>query len=176
MLQKNILASLPIESKLIVLKKKNEYYYFIKNSNQFFLYKIENSYIPPFFDKWSNSLNLIKKGKSLCLENRNVNSFFYNWNNFNYSKIKFTGKGYKLDKYLNKYYFFFNYSHIKLLKTLNLINFRLKKQKIMFIWKSTKSFLNLTKNITHLRYFNKYTKRGLRISRMRILTKNKRKK
>lgn len=169
--------TLPYNSNITILKKYNTYYLLIKTTKNFFLYKVNVTCLNFLqIDSWSNSINLLLHIKQSNNSINILNYFFFNWNNFDFNKIRFTGKGYKLDKYFNRYYFFFNYSHIKLLKTKNIINFRLKKQKLLFIWKKTKKMSFIMTNIVKLRYLNKYTKRGLRFSRMYVLTKNKRKK
>lgn len=177
-MSKKIWLTLPNDVITAVLQKNNLNFILLKNTEYFFLVKLKKNTIF-FIDRWVNSITIIldvdasTEHKLLISK---INLFFSNWNNFNFEKIKFTGKGYKLDKYYNRYYFFFNYSHIKLLKTINLVNFRLKKQKLFFISKGVRKFTNLMRSIINLRYINKYTKRGLRLSRMHILVKNKRKK
>lgn len=126
-----------------------------------------------YVNKFLNTV-LIKK-KSIY-KSINITSVLNDFNSIRYFKIVFSGKGYKLDTINNKYYFFFNYSHLLVLFIRKMVHLRIKKNKILFFRVNSSNnsiFINSIKNI---RKINKYTQKGIKISRSLFFTRNKKKK
>jgi len=91
---------------------------------------------------------------------------------WNFKKIKYRGKGFKVKKFnqLSKITFRLGKSHwTKLLyNNFCIIIKRTKKNTYCFISIKNKIFIGLKKTITKIKGVNKYTKRGLRLTRQFI--------
>jgi hypothetical protein len=95
-------------------------------------------------------------------------------NNYNFVKIKFSGKGYKIKKNNKKHILLmFNRAHITHLWWRNIFLKKLKKYKIYI--KYTQVSFKLLKTILSVRNINIFTKKGLRQSKQ-LLYKKKGKK
>lgn len=136
----------------------NNYYCFIKISSSVNI-KLKSTTIIEFWSK--HKIDDIKFY---------IKQFYLN----EYSKIKFTGKGYKIKKNTqNSLVLLFNRAHTTTLWWKNLFLKKLKKYK-MYI-KYTPSNRSIINTIINVRYINIFTKKGLRQSRQ-ILLKKKGKK
>lgn len=166
---------LPTFSRLLVIKNKTLNFLLIYSINSFFIFPVKSSSLI-YINKWLSYLEFSRQFNILFLKIKLINLIVINWNNFLFKKIKFSGKGYKLDKFDKKLFFFFNFSHIKLLILKNIFCKRIKKNKLVFFFFNYKKEIDLIKKILNIRKINKYTKKGLRLSRTVILTRNKKKK
>lgn len=177
-MRSNFLINLPKNIKIIVLSvRKNNYKKIIflnKTKKMVIVYK--NDII---FDKWSNSLILlkyIKNNDKLRLENK-LNIFLNSLNIYFYSKIKFKGKGFRIKFFkkikILKFYFGKSHKTFLFLKKIN----KKKINKYKFIISGlNKTKINLIKKIIcNIKPINVYTLRGLRLSRQ-IIFKRKGKK
>lgn len=117
---------------------------------------------------------LIKKKH--ILKTIDINNFLNDYNSIKHYKIIFSGKGYKLDTIKNKYYFFFNYSHLLVLFFKKTIFLRIKKNKIMILRFNSNNNNELIEKIKNIRKINKYTQKGIKVSRSLFFTRNKKKK
>ena len=138
----------------------NTYCCFLKFSKKFKISLLNNT-----------TLEVVGVCKSTILMiNKYLQKFYF----CNFTKIKFTGKGYKIKKNSKKsIMLLFNRAHITIMWWNNIIVKRLKKYKIYIKYLTTnKKIVELLLNI---RPINIFTKKGLRKSRQ-ILLKKKGKK
>lgn len=124
------------------------------------------------FFKKSNTL-LINSNNSISLSfaNNYLSNFINTWNIFFLKKIKFKGKGYKVVKNKNFLYLIFNHAHLTWFIFFNIICYRLRKQKYIFIYKNFKLLNQIAKNIYNIRPINIFTRRGIRLSKQKIFNK-----
>ena len=152
---------------LSVFKKNKITYLYIYNINYCCLIKtnktvkVKNKQNVDIYNQKKNELNLI-------------NSFIKQFNLCNSTKIKFTGKGYKIKKSSKEsLILLFNRSHTTTLWWRNIFLKKLKKYKIYIKYNPlNKKIINTLINI---RPVNIFTKKGLRNARQ-ILLKKKGKK
>ena len=150
-----------------VLLKKDRMYIYVYNKNFYCFFKILKSF------------NLRLKNSSYLELDNYFNSNFININNYlkqfylcQFTKIKFTGKGYKIKKNTKKsIVLLFNRAHITVLWWNNLIIKRLKKYKMYIKYIQG----DIIKQIINIRCINVFTRKGLRESRQ-VLFKKKGKK
>jgi hypothetical protein len=99
-----------------------------------------------------------------------LNPFLKQFSTCESTKIKFTGKGYKIKKNSkNSLVLLFNRSHTTTIWWKNIFLKKLKKYK-MYI-KYTKMNTKIIETITNIRPINIFTKKGLRKSRQVLLKK-----
>ena len=156
-----------------VLKKKNYFYIYIYNKNYFFLLKLN------FATKWyfkNNSIieiNTTNHDKN-HIDLKKLNSFLKQFYLCEVTKIKFTGKGYKIKKNTtSSIIMLFNRAHMTVIWWNNIILKKLKKYKLYI--KYTPYNQHIVRTILSLRNINIFTKKGLRKSRQ-IVYKKKGKK
>jgi len=171
MLITKIIIPLNIKINLTNLKRREQVIITLSNNlfNLNFFSKNKDLYINKF-------LNIIYL-KGFCFLKGKIflKKFISDFNNLFYKKIYFSGKGYKLETNKDKYYYFFNYSHLIMLKYKKIIYLKTKKNKFsLFFFKNQSK--NLLTCISNIRRLNKYTKKGIRFSRSIFFTKNKKKK
>lgn len=151
---------------------KDVYNLYIYNANAYFFITILRAKI--FFKL---SINIIKlfhvyKHYNTTKLQSLINKFFMTWNTVLYKKITFTGKGYKIVKWKNLIFFFFNAAHVIFLINRNSVLKKIRKNKILFFFKDYNSFnFFFFLNVIKVRYVNLFTKRGLRFSRQLIRKK-----
>lgn len=163
------------------------------NNLKFSLFNIKNfTWLYLYNDKYSiflktNSQNKLSvlSSQTIVIENRYKNSIFFfkktilykyikQISSFNFIKIKFSGKGYKIKKNnKNNLMLLFNRAHITHLWWKNIILKKLKKYKLYLRY--TQNNKIVIKTITKIRSINVFTKKGLRQSKQ-ILFKKKGKK
>lgn len=90
---------------------------------------------------------------------------------FYFSKMRFTGKGYKVKKTKKKksFKFYFGRSHISYAFGGGLIFKKLSKFRFFFISNNKKRINKIKNMIIKIRLINKFTKRGLRFTKQFIL-------
>jgi len=173
---KHINIILPPQFETIIIKKNNELIINSYNMNYNFNFFINNK--KSFFqiNKFNNTLKIYHRNvqNNQILINSTINNFIKLINIYEFVKIKFKGKGFKIGFYKNKNImnFFFGASHINTFLIKNSVIKKINKYK--FIIKSTniKELNELSKKIVNIRKINFYTLRGLRKSRQ-ILIKRK---
>lgn len=101
----------------------------------------------------------------------NLNMFISKWGCMSSTKIKFSGKGYKLVKQDSCFSLFFNTSHTQWLLLFRTLSLKLTKQKYLFLGKNSAKLGGMINFFMKTRLVNIYTKRGLRCSKQKILKK-----
>ena len=105
-----------------------------------------------------------------CKLFKSVSSFVRQFGLSNFSKIKFSGKGYKIKKDSNSsVVLLFNRSHTTKIWWRNLFLKKLKKYKLYINY--TKKNREIINKVLSVRYCNIFTKKGLRKSRQVFLKK-----
>lgn len=157
---------------LSIFKKNQHIYVYIYNTQYYCILKIPSN-IKIFLEK-TKKFTLIYKNPQINNIYNSINSFLKQFFLYEYTKIKFTGKGYKIKKNTNKsLILLFNRSHITILWWQNIFIKKLKKYKIYIKYNNINK--NIIPNILNIRNINIFTKKGLRKSRQ-ILLKKKGKK
>jgi hypothetical protein len=171
MLYTKIIIPINVKAKIINFNNSKKVLIIFTNNIMSIILKFLNSNI--FFNKFLNIIYL--RGFIFNKDSIYLKLLINDFNSIIFKKILFSGKGYKLETNKNKYYFFFNYSHLIMLNFKKIIPLRLKKNKfiILFLNKNNKNLINSIKNI---RLINKYTQKGIKLSRLSFFTKNKKKK
>jgi ribosomal protein L6P/L9E len=148
----------------------NNIYIYIYNTNIFLLLNFSNYTI--YFNKFLNIIKIKNKRLSKKIHNKKfLNNFLFTWDNFFFSKIYFLGKGFKLKKINKNIYFNFNYSHIKLLISQNVLIKKIQKTKLLIFSKNLSNVKALSLKIKNIKGLNPYTKRGLRGSKQIVYKK-----
>jgi hypothetical protein len=173
---KHINIILPPQFEVILLKKKKELKINLYNKNYKFSFFLDSKKSFFFINKFNNIIKIYHKNvfNNQILINTTLNNFIKLIDVYEFIKIKFKGKGFKIGFYKNKNImnFFFGASHINTFLIKNMLIKKISKYK--FILKSTNviELNNLSKQIVKIRKINYYTLRGLRKSRQ-ILIKRK---
>jgi len=155
-----------------IFKKKNHLYIYIYNKNFFFLLKFLEK-------KWHfKNRSTIEINNHANYENhldlKKLNNFLKQFYMCDVTKIKFTGKGYKIKKNTkSSVIMLFNRAHMTVFWWNNIIVKKLKKYKLYI--KYTHYNQTAIRTILSLRSINIFTKKGLRQSRQ-IVYKKKGKK
>ena len=151
---------------LSVLKKKKLIYIYIYNNNFFCIFKTSS-----VVNIMNNTFLRITK---IDIQTNKLNLFIRQFYQCTFSKIKFSGKGYKIKKNSKQsLILLFNRSHTTTIWWKNSFIKKLKKYKIYV--KCTNRNANIIQTILKIRPINIFTKKGLRDSRQ-ILKKKKGKK
>lgn len=176
---KNYNINLPSETKIILWKKKN------KTNTNIYLIKLNKKFKLTFWetnvkiDKWTNSIIFEKNENYLYKSNikNNFEKFFNSWNLFYFNKIKFKGKGFRIKffKKIKLIKFYFGRSHKTFILLKKTLKKRINKYKFILMGLNKNKILIISKKITNIKKINKYTLRGLRLSRQ-IIYKRKGKK
>jgi hypothetical protein len=151
----------------VILKKENINYIIIYNNNFCCIIKTIKQI------KILNN-NFIKLNNNLIVVDY-LNTFLKQFYLCNFTKIKFTGKGYKIKKNTKQsIILLFNKSHTTTLWWSGIFLKKLKKYK-MYLKYNNKQDFTILNTILNIRPINIFTKKGLRSSRQ-ILLKKKGKK
>jgi len=165
--------SLPPMANVTVIKNGNSFAYYVYNN--FFFYKIgqnSNKYYH-FFDTETNTISFIapyyNPFSNLFLHF--INIFLFSWNNYFYEKIKFTGKGYRIELRKKKKIitFYFGHSHDTIILFRSIILIQAHKYKFIVVKNSWQKLRLLNRLVTKIKPMNIYTKRGIRNARQVIL-------
>jgi hypothetical protein len=173
---KHINIILPPQFEVVVLKKNNELILNLYNNKYNFKFFLQNNNNFFYINKFNNIIKIYNKNvfNNQTLINYTLNNFLKLIDIYEFVKIKFKGKGFKIGFYKNKNVmnFFFGASHINTFLIKNMLIKKISKYK--FILKSTNlmGLNSLSKKIVNIRKINYYTLRGLRKSRQ-ILIKRK---
>ena len=156
----------------------------LKNNSSLLLYLYSKNYYC-IFTIYKKSIITIKVDRILGVDNvllkfkqlesqKKFDCFIKQFNVYNYFKIKFAGKGYKIKKYPNKgINLIFNRAHRTHMYYNHVICRRIKKYKIYI--RCVIFYKEIVDALVNVRKVNIFTKRGLRITR-RLLQRKKGKK
>lgn len=160
---------IPISLNLIVITYLQHNIIYITNK-QFLMYtnyKLSFTYFDPTTTSFSTIFNYINLFSKLFANHiTDHNKMLIAWNKIYIKKIKFKGKGYKFTKQKNQLSLFFNHSHITETLFVNTFFYRQRKFKFLLLNKNQTTLMQIVTKILSTRIINKYTKRGLRTSRM----------
>ena len=146
----------------VILKKENINYIIIYNNNFYCIIKARKQ-----IEILNN--NFIRLNNDLIVA-YHINKFLKQFYLCNFTKIKFTGKGYKIKKNTKQsIVLLFNKSHTTTLWWSGIFLKKLKKYKI-YLKYSNQDFAILN-TILNIRPVNIFTKKGLRNSRQVLLKK-----
>jgi ribosomal protein L6P/L9E len=158
---------IPLNINYIVLKTNkigNQNYLLIYNTYCTELLKFKSLFIN------THSTTIITR-KGLIPNKIVIEDFFLKLNSLPNQKLKFSGKGYKIIKkglILNLY---LNTSHEQWAFFFQTIVIKTQKQKFLFINKNIFQLIKTISSILKIRPINIFTKRGLRLSKQRVLKK-----
>ena len=173
MVRNNLTINIPPQLEIIIVKKKTNFLNIFIYNNTYILkliINIENEFWD--FDKETNSLNISRNlfNKNNIANTKTLEKFLKSWDIYFFYKIKFKGKGYRIRFYKKSKImrFYFGRSHITVYKFKKI---KIKKSgKYKFILKSLNPFnlKNTALNVIKVKPINRYTLRGLRISRQLV--------
>jgi hypothetical protein len=173
---KHINIILPPQFEVIILKKNNELLINLYNKNYNFNFFLKNKDSFFFINKFNNIIKIYHKSvfNNQILINSTLNNFLKLIDIYEFVKIKFKGKGFKIGFYKNKNImnFFFGASHINTFLIKNMLIKKISKYKFILKSNNITKLNDLSKQIVNIRRINFYTLRGLRKSRQ-ILIKRK---
>lgn len=170
---------LPVYFNFLCLKKRNKKTIHIYVYNNIIFLKLKIPYKDLFINKSTNNIklyfNMFNSNNNYL--NNTINNFLKELYNYNFLKIKFKGKGYKIKIFRKRkiIQFFFGVSHIKLVSLKKIILKKLTKYKFFMKSKNIQTLKRISSKIVNIRRINPYTLRGLRISKM-VIIKRKGKK
>jgi hypothetical protein len=153
--------------KISIFKSSGFVYLYIYNINYYCLIKFtKNIKIELKTNKFLEFNSNNRDTKSL----KNIKYFLNQFYFYKFTKIKFTGKGYKIKKNSSKsLILLFNRAHTTTLWWKNLSIKKIKKYKMYLKYNHLQK--NIVNTILNVRYINIFTKKGLRESRQIILKK-----
>jgi hypothetical protein len=152
-----------------ILKRNNSLYLYSYNTTYYCLIKLSANTKVKLLNNTS-----IEIQKNYKIFDRSINMYLKQFYVCDFTKIKFTGKGYKIKKNSKKsIILLFNRAHMTVLWWNNIFIKKLKKYK-MYI-KYTPSNKKIIQYLLKTRLINIFTKKGLRTSRQ-VLFKKKGKK
>lgn len=153
--------------KISIFKSKNTVYLYIYNDIYYCLVKFSKKIQIDLVSEKYIELNYNQQ-KDTTIKGLKyfLNQFYF----YKFTKIKFTGKGYKIKKNTNKsMVLLFNRAHTTTIWWKNILIKKLKKYKLYI--KYSNKFDSLIRTIINVRAINIFTKKGLRKSRQIILKK-----
>ena len=154
-------------TKLIFCSTYKNYYLGEQNA------KYTNSNEEIHWDISTQSMNVYKNKLDDFSTKYNKLSKLFTWKMglFYYSKMRFTGKGYKIKKTKIKksFKFYFGKSHITYAFGGGLVFKKLSKYRLFFISNNKKKINKVRNLILSIKPINKFTKRGLRVTKHFIL-------
>ena len=178
MILKNLFLNLniPLFFNIVGIKNNKFIQIYLYENNFYFKIFIKTNYI--FINKETNNLKIQNNKYYLNKKiEKELKKFLTSLNSYFFLKIKFKGKGYKINFYKKTKLikFFFGSSHIQLFKLKNIVIKKLSKYK--FILKNTNldNLNQISKKIIKVRNINPYTLRGIRISKSIIIKRKGRK-
>jgi len=166
---------IPSNYKIIILKNNfnKNIQIFIYNNNWFIKLIFLNLELIQF-NKNTNTFKIKTNYNCINFQNKFYN-FLKNINFLKFLKIKFKGKGYKLEffkkKTFNGILFHFGSSNIKIIKFNNIIVNKINKYKYILLYNNLKKLKNIGIVNTNIKKINPYTLRGLRLSKSIIFKK-----
>jgi len=168
-----IALNLPPYINIVILKKQNQCTYaYLYNYTNYMCLSLNNEKNLYKYDSETNSFNIMKlmPNKNIIFNINYFNKFLKSLNIYFFFKLKFKGKGYRIRFYKkNKIVkFYFGKSHITFFFFKKLILKKINKYKFIIKSLNYESLKNTAVNVSNIKPINKYTLRGLRISRQKI--------
>jgi hypothetical protein len=159
-------------SNIIILKKNNKNSVFVWNKYYHLLLNIPLNWC--FLNKDLAIIGIkdeyLDKNTKVILNNI-LNDYIFKWDFFFFKKLSYKGKSFKLKKNkkfinftLNTSHLTWTYSNLHILK-------KIKKNKLLYFYINNTLFNNFIYKILNYRFINIYTKRGLRLTRMKLFKK-----
>lgn len=174
----NQILNIPVCFNIICIEMKDNKLIkiFIYNNTYFFKLVIKKELL--FLNKNTNTIKIIKRQPESYKHIYNSSLIFFKFlksiNIYYYVKLKFKGKGYKINFYRNYNIirFFFGKTHIQFFSLKKILIHRITKYKFMLQNTNKEKLNNLAIRMMRVRKINFYTMRGIRLSKM-ILIKRK---
>lgn len=167
--------NIPLYFNIVGIKNKKFQQLYLYNNYYFFKIVINNSDI--FINKNTNSIKIKNISIKKNIIKNELKTFLKSLDSYFFLKIKFKGKGYKINFYkkIKLIKFFFGSSHIQMLDVKKIYLKKLSKYK--FILKNTnpKNLNEVAKKIVSIRKINPYTLRGIRLTKSLLIKRKGRK-
>lgn len=175
--QKFINLYIPTYFNIILLQNKKTINIYIYNKLYFLKFNSSSNLI--FINKENNNIKIMNNEANNKLQflNKFTMKFLKSINLYFYLKIKFKGKGYKINFYKKKKLikFFFGSSHIQLFLIKNIILKKISKYKFILKGVNLENLKITANQIQAIKKINPYTLRGIRLSKTTITRKKGRK-
>lgn len=159
-----------------------------KQMNIVIILFIKKIFLTLYVNTSTNDLHFSGQSQSYTVKSSNIkNNFKNNFKFLNFFlknihtafflKIKFIGKGFRIQSFKKKRVinFTFGHSHMYKLFMQKIFFKRLSKYKYIFKFKAINTLNNLKINLLKIKPLNEYTLRGLRLSKYRIVKRKGRK-
>jgi len=159
-----------------------------KQMNYVILLFIRKIYVTLYVSTDNNDFHFSKQSQSYTVKSSNIkHNFNHNFNLLNFflknihvaffAKIKFIGKGFRIQSFKEKKMinFTFGHSHIYKLFMQKIFFKRLSKYKYIFKTKNINILNKLKINLLKIKPLNVYTLRGLRLSKYNVVKRKGRK-
>ena len=153
------------------LGSKNDYF-FIYSRFFFLVLKQKKTFKKKISFRSDNNViinTFVSKSYNVNWLENTFHNFINQFIKYKHFKIKFLGKGYKIRKKKNSFFFLFNKSHLTRVWWRHFYFKRLKKYK-MYI-KNSFFCKYVLRDIISIRRANIFTKKGLRLSKQKLLKK-----
>ena len=167
-----VFICLPPNINVTMLKKQSSTILYIYSKTYFYKISETEGTQKLFLDKETNTISFLtfKKNPYTKLYISLLHNFLFSLNYYFFTKIKFTGKGYRMafrkkKKIIN---FYFGHSHNTIIMFRSIILKKPHKYKFLVFSNSKKKLIFLNKMILNIKPINIFTKRGLRNSRQII--------
>ena len=176
MIKNNLNLFIPLYLNIICLKNKKFTYIYIYNNNYFL--KISTEFHKIYINGETNSIKLLQTTFNYHIQKNHMEikflKFLKSLNSHFFLKIKFKGKGYKINFYKkNKITkFFFGVSHIQIFVLKYIFLKKLSKYKFLLKSSNITNLNKLGNKMVNIRKINFYTLRGIRNTKS-ILIKRK---
>lgn len=168
--------NIPLFFSIIGIKNNKNIQIYLYENNYYFKILVKTNYI--FINKETNNIKIQNNDFMINKKiEKELKKFLISLNSYFFLKIKFKGKGYKINffKKTKLIKFFFGSSHIQIFKLKNILIKKISKYK--FILKNTnlENLNSISKKIIQIRKINPYTLRGIRITKSIIIKRKGRK-
>ena len=167
-----VFICLPPNINVTMLEKKTSTTLYIYNKTCFYKISTSEGTQQIFLDKETNTISFLtfKKNPYTKLYTNLLHNFLFSLNYYFFTKIKFTGKGYRMAFRRKKkiIHFYFGHSHNTIILFRTVLLKKPHKYKFLIFTNSKKKIALLNKMILNIKPINIFTKRGLRNSRQII--------
>jgi ribosomal protein L6P/L9E len=167
-----VFICLPPNLNITMIKRKLSITLYIYNKTYFYKISETEGTQNIFLDKETNTISFVtlKKNPYTKLYVSLLHNFLFSLNYYFFTKIKFTGKGYRIafrkkKKIIN---FYFGHSHNTIVVFRSVLLKKPHKYKFLIFSNSKRKLNFLNEMILNIKPINIFTKRGLRNSRQTI--------
>ena len=156
--------------KLTVLQRKDYIFIYLSNTKYVLFFKIQTKFVKLFIlNDFFLELTFITNNVRYRVCDTLCNTLIKQFCTYNFLKIKFAGKGYKIKKISkNSFLFVFNRAHQTILFFKNNFFKKIKKRKIYIKYVGFSTKCELPQILKKIRCISPYTKRGLRLAKQTI--------